>query len=516
MEQKYLVAIDIGSSYVKSSVYTTAGAVLGSAKRDIHPDQPRPGVAEYDAKAILQNVLDSLRELVEKTAFPPGEVAAISLDGICSGTMGIDAQGEPIMPYTTTLDMRFAPYLNRALDEHHDLIRSLTGSGQPTTGPKIQWIRDTFPDIYRQSVKFVTIGSYVLGQLIGLTTENLFMDHTYLWATGLSDTQHYTWSPELCALMNIPIDKLPRIVKSTEIVGGLSNRVATITGLKQGTPIVAGSADQTAALVGAGITRPNRMSDNAGTYPVIAWCTETYQPDMKNRMAEILPAVVPGYWNPVSYIIGGGLTHHWFQETFANADEVAAQAANAGSVYALLDEKARALPPGSEKLFFIPHLGGRACPNNTDYRGAWFGFTWTHKREHFYRSVLEAIAYDEALMYRSFQENHPQAAIKEVLAYGGGSQSSLWTQIKADVMGIPYVCLCRDDMSAAGIAILAGYAVGIFDDITAASERFIQDTIRYEPRAAAHNAYREYVDFYRGLLQRVEPVFADLTALSDS
>ncbi len=106
-------------------------------------------------------------------------------------------------------------------------------------------------------------------------------------------------------------------------------------------------------------------------------------------MAEILPAVVPGYWNPVSYIIGGGLTHHWFQETFASADEVAAQAAGAGSVYALLDEKARALPPGSEKLFFIPHLGGRACPNNTDYRGAWFGFTWTHKREHFYRSVLE-------------------------------------------------------------------------------------------------------------------------------
>ncbi len=125
MEQHYLVAIDIGSSYVKSSVYTTAGEVLGSAKRDIHPDQPRPGVAEYDAKVILQDVLDSLHELVEKTTFPRGEVAAISLDGICSGTMGIDAQGDPIMPYTTTLDLRFAPYLNRALDEHKQKIREL-------------------------------------------------------------------------------------------------------------------------------------------------------------------------------------------------------------------------------------------------------------------------------------------------------------------------------------------------------------------------------------------------------
>jgi xylulokinase len=514
MDPKYLVAIDIGSSYVKSSVYTTAGEVLGSAKRDVHPDQPRPGVAEYDAKAILRDVLDALHELVEKTAFPPGEVAAISLDGICSGTMGIDAQGDPIMPYTTTLDMRFAPYLNRALDEHHDLIRSLTGSGQPTTGPKIQWVRDTFPDIYRRSLKFVTIGGYVLGQLIGLPTEDLFMDHTYLWATGLSDTQHYAWSPELCALMDIPLDKLPRIVKSTEVVGGLSQPAADITGLRAGTPIVAGSADQTAALVGAGITQPNRMSDNAGTYPVVAWCTETYQPDLKNRMAEILPAVVPGCWNPVSYIIGGGLTHHWFQETFASADEVAAQAAGAGNVYAYLDDQARTLPPGSEKLFFIPHLGGRACPNNTDYRGAWFGFTWTHRRPHFYRAVLESIAYDEALMFRSFKENHPEADIKEVLAYGGGSRSALWTQIKADVMGLPYECLCRDDMSAAGIAILAGYAMGIFDDITAASERFIQDTIHYEPRADAHHTYSEYVDFYRDLLQHAEPAFAELTALS--
>ena len=513
MGRKYLVAIDIGSSYVKSSIYTTDGDVLGAARRAIHPDQPQPNVAEYDAEAILQAVLNSLRELVEKTDFLPSEVAALSLDGICSGTMGIDAEGDPIMPYTTTLDLRFAPYLNQALDEYHDQIRSLTGSGQPTTGPKIQWIRDEFPDIYRRSVKFVTIGSYVLGQMIGLAAEDLFMDHTYLWATGLSDTQHYSWSTDLCAIMDIPMDKLPRIVKSTDMVGGLSKETAAMTGLMQGTPIVAGSADQTAGLIGAGITRPNRMSDNAGTYPLVAWCTETYQPDMKNRMAEILPAVVPGYWNPVSYIIGGGLTHHWFRETFASANDMAAQAKGADSVYALLDEKADTLPPGSEKLFFIPHLGGRACPNNTDYRGTWFGFTWTHKREHFYRAVLESIAYDQALMFRSFQENHPEAEIQEILAYGGGSQSALWTQIKADVMGLPYQCLRRDDMSAVGIAILAGYAVGIFEDMSATSSRFIQDTIRYEPQPEAHYLYRQYVDFYRDLLHRSEPIFADLTAL---
>jgi xylulokinase len=289
--------------------------------------------------------------------------------------------------------------------------------------------------------------------------------------------------------------------------------MAAATGLMAGTPIVAGMADQVAGFIGAGITQPNRMADNAGTFPVIALCTDSFKPDMKNQMAEILPSPIPGYWNPVSYIIGGGLTHHWFQETFAHADELTARDAGNVNVYEVLDEMARTLPPGSEKLFFNPHLGGRACPNNTDYRGSWFGFSWTHRREHFYRAILEAIAYDQFLMYQSLQESYPEADVQEVTAYGGGSKSGLWNQIKADVMGVPYVCLGRDDVAAVGNAILAGYTLGIFDDMTATSERFMQRSTRYEPDPAAHQLYRQYAAFYAELLAHTEPAYADLAAL---
>lgn len=507
MKKIYLIGIDIGSSYTKVSAYDSEGNILGAAKRDTHPSQPSPGVAEYNSEMILQAVYSSIQEILEKTNIPPSDVAGICLDGMQSGVMGLDINGKPTAPYTTTLDTRFSPYLNRVLDQYHDQIRLKTGSGQPTIAPKILWLQAEFPDVYKRTRKFVTISGYLLAKLAGLSIDEVFMDITYLWVTGLSDTQQYAWSEELCKTLDIPIDKLPRIVMPADIVGGICTQAARESGLLQGTPVVAGFSDQIAGFTGAGITQPGRMGDNAGTYPIVALCTDTFKPDMQNRMVELLPSAVSGFWNPTSYIIGGGLTHHWFQQTFAENKSKA-------DIYQVLDEKATPLPPGSERLFFIPHLGGRACPNNTNYRGAWFGFTWSHKQEHFYRSILEAIAYDQCLMYQAMQESYPDTNVQEVIAYGGGSQSPLWNQIKTNVMGLPYVCLARDDISALGNAILTGYALGIFDDLTETSEKFIQHSTRYEPDPEAHQQYQQYVEYYRSLLDQSEPVFADRATLS--
>lgn len=514
MAEKYLIGIDIGSSFSKASIFDTQGQALGSAKRDTHPHQPRAGVAEYDGPHLFQATLASIKELLERSQAAAGDIAAICLDGMISGTMGIDAEGEATTPYTTTLDLRFAPQLNYVMDNFHDLIREKTGAGQPTFAPKMRWIREEFPEAYRRTARFVTITGYIMGKLAGQRGTEAFIDYTYLWATGLSDTQRYAWSEELCRAMELPVEKLPRIVKSAEIIGGVSREVAAATGLAQGTPIVAGAGDQSAGFVGAGITRPNRVGDVAGTYPVIALCTDEFRPDMTHRMAEIIPSPIPGLWNPISLIIGGGLTHHWFQETFAYADETAGRE-QGRTVYEILDEKAAQAAPGSDRLFFIPHLGGRACPTNTNYRGAWLGFTWTHKREHFYRAVLESIAYDQYLALRSLQAAYPEAEVREVRVYGGGSQSELWNQIKADVMGLPYVSLAREDLGALGTAILAGYAVGIYDDVAATAERFASRTSRYEPQEKVHRFYEPYAEYYGRLLKQTEPAYDDLATLPE-
>ena len=129
--------------------------------------------------------------------------------------------------------------------------------------------------------------------------------------------------------------------------------------------------------------------------------------------------------------------------------------------------------------------------------------------------MLESIAYDQYLALRALQDTYPEAAVKEVTVYGGGSKSSLWNQIKADVMGLPYVSLAREDVGALGTAILAGYAVGIYDDMAATAERFARQTSLYRPEAEAHRFYKQYADYYGRLLDQVEPAFDDLAALPE-
>jgi xylulokinase len=205
------------------------------------------------------------------------------------------------------------------------------------------------------------------------------------------------------------------------------------------------------------------------------------------------------------------LTHHWFLEAFAPQEADG----GAGSSYGLLDSRAEQVPPGCDRLVFNPHLGGRACPTRTNYRGMWIGFTWTHRQEHFYRSVLEAIAYDQALAFQSLQRAYPEAAVEEVIVYAGGARSRLWNQIKADVMGLPYVRLDRSNLSALGAAILAGYALGIYDDMAGAAEALVARTDRFEPRPDVHAFYRAYADFYGRLLERVDPAYDELAELPE-
>lgn len=510
----YLIGVDLGSSNAKASLFDSEGRAVADISQDIRPHQPRPGLAEYDAPSLYQATLTTIRQLIEKSGVAAKDVAGLTLDGMISGTLGIDEEGEAVTPYTTTLDQRFNPYLNEALARCGDLIRQKTGSGLPTLAPKMMWIRSEMPDLYRRCYKFTVLGDYILGKMAGVKGDASFLDFTYLWASGVSDTANYRWSDELCQALDVPMAKLPRIVESTDIIGTVTEESARETSLVAGTPIAAGAGDQSAGFVAGGIIEAGTMADVAGTYPVISLCSDRFVPDMQKRMVEIIPSPIPNLWNLVTFIIGGGLTHHWFKETFAHADKVEGERRGA-DVYTVMDEKAAQLPPGSDGVIFVPHLGGRACPVNTDFRGAWAGFSWAHRREHFYRAVLEAIAYDQCLSYRTMRDAYPDLSVEKVRVSGGGSHSALWNQIKADVIGLPYVRLSREDLPALGAAIIVGKAIGLYDDMAEIAGRFVQETERVEPDLRRHRFYGGYVATYQHLLDHIAPVFGELAGLPE-
>ncbi len=503
MSRTCLIGVDLGTTATKAGIFAQDGTLLADATEESRLIQPRPGWVEQDPEDLYGAAARTIRACVDQSGVAPGEVAGISFDGQMAGIGTVDAAWGTPAPYDSWLDTRCGPYIE-AMRPHEELIIRTTG-GPPTYshGPKILHMMREHPEAFTRVAKFVVPGGYVAGRMAGLRGADAFMDCTYLHFSCLADAREARWSDELCGLFGIPTAKLPRIVRPREIIGHLTPRAAADTGLLAGTPVAAGCGDQAAGMLGAGMVEPGQVFDVAGTASVMAICTDRFAPDVEHRTLFSARLVPEGLWYSLAYINGGGMNLRWFRDTFADKE--------AG--YAALDAAARDVPPGADGLLFLPHLGGRVCPSDPALRGVWIGFTWAHTRAHFYRALLEGVAYEYALYMDIERALVPGMALSEARVIGGGSSSDLWNQIKADVLGVPYVRLNRTELAVLGSAIVAGLAVGVYDDLKATVRQMVGPAGRVEPRAAECARYRPFVDLYRSLFDLTRPASRALAAL---
>jgi xylulokinase len=249
--------------------------------------------------------------------------------------------------------------------------------------------------------------------------------------------------------------------------------------------------------------RPGMFLDVAGTAAVLASCTDSFVADVKNRALLTMRSVVPGLWNPLAYIAGGGIALRWFRDQFYNMHRGQEQPAD-GDLYAEMIALAEEAPPGAEGLFFSPHLGGRICPATPEMRGAWLGFSWGHTQAHFARAVLEGVAYEYAYYLSILRELIADLELVEARAVGGGAKSAVWNQLKANVLGVPYQSLQGSEFSSWACAMIAGKAAGIFDDLAAVAEAHaIPAGPRLEPDPDMRALYQPLIHQYikwQGLL----------------
>ena len=516
MTAQYLIGVDLGTSVVKAGLYDADGRLLAQAARPAPLRQPAPGVAEQDGEEFVAAAAASVREVVSHAGAEAAQVAGVAFDGQMGGAMAVDRRFRALTPwYPSGLDGRYLPHQQRLAERAGARLIELCGD-LPIMAPRMLWWRQESPELYRRIAKVVTLAGYVAGRMAGLQAEQAFIDPTYLTWAGLGDTARYRWSPELAEVTGLGADglaRLPRIVPATEVVGHLSREAAAACDLAEGVPVAAGAGDQAAGFVGAGLVDDGQLIDVAGTFPVFGVCSRRYFADLDTRMLKpIASPLGGGAWYSMMYINGGGLTHRWFAEQFA-APGGEAEAAASGAAFADLDAAAGAVAPGSDGLLCVPHLMGRACPNEPDVRGAWVGFTWTHGRAHFYRALLESVAYEYALACRALRAAAPETALGEVRVIGGGAASDLWNRIKADVLGLPCVRLAVRDASTLGSAILAGHAVGLIPDMAAVARRAARPGSRFLPGATAHERYGACVDAYRKALRSLGGAYAALADL---
>ncbi len=516
MPDKYLIGVDLGTSSTKAALYRADGALVAEAAADVPLLYPAPGVVEQETDDFYRTAAETVGRCLRESGIDPRQVAAIAFSSQMAGVGAIDEQYNPAIRFDSWLDMRCRPYIAYLNEHHADLITRLTGCA-PTCdhGPKILWWQHERPDEYARVAKFIMPSAYVAGKMAGLSADRAFMDYTFIHFSGLADNQAGAWSTTIGDTLGVPLDVLPEIVEPWRVIGEVTEAAARDFGLAPGTPIAAGCGDTAASALGAGIVRPGQLFDVAGTASVLAGCTDEFVADTTHRALLTMRSVIPGLWHPLAYIAGGGQALRWFRDEFNNYElrmtnyELRGEALpQADDIYQEMVNAAAAIPPGAEGLFFSPHLGGRICPATPEMRGAWLGFSWGHTRAHFFRAVLESIAYEYAWYLRILGEYIPNLELAETRAVGGGARSDEWNGIKADVLGVPYQRLARSEFGTWGAAMIAGKAVGIYDDlaaVAAAHARPAGPPIR--PSAANHEIYRPLVDRYIRLQEQLVDIF---------
>jgi xylulokinase len=452
---KYFIGIDLGTQSTKAGLVSEDGLIVREFSYATNLLYGSDGAVTQDPEEMLGSALRAVKGVMEASGVCPADVEGLCLAGQMAGVMGIGRSGMAAIPYDSWLDTRCGSARRAFLEYGEERTIELTGGPVSyTAGPKIMWWKENHPDVYNNIYKFVQPAAYLTMRLCGLSGDEAYYDHTYLHFSGFADTARREWSDELIEGVGADASKFPRILRPYDIVGKLTSEMADACGLAGGTPVVAGCGDTAASGFGAGITKPGLMFDVAGTASVLACAVDRFVPDTKHKTIMFAPSVAEGLYTPMAYINGGGMCLKWFR------DDVLGGALS----YSELDALAADAPPGSDNLLFVPQFSGRVCPNDALVKGAYIGLGWTHGRGHLFRAIMEGIAYEYAIYKDIIDELVPDQTYGRVLSVGGGSVSRLFSQIKADALGVPVGTGPVADTAMLACAGIAGFGVGMFDD----------------------------------------------------
>jgi xylulokinase len=497
----YFIGVDLGTSSIKAGIIDINGDVIKSSCMETDLISTAPGRMEQNPEDFYEKTLEIIKVVLEKSKISPKDVYSIAIDGQMGGIIGIDSDFNPITGLDMGLDIRSEKYNDYIHKNYKKLLRKKT-CGSPRNIPKIMWWKKENSEVYKNILKFVTLNGFVGSKLAGIKGSEAYMDYTMLTFFGMEDFLKLNWSEELCELFDIDIKKLPRILSPWEVIGELDKKAAQKCGLLQGTKIVAGSGDQPAGLLGAGIVKPGMVVDVSGSSVLLFMAVNKFIPDTENGVIMYMPSVLSKVYYAFTYINGGGICLKWFKDEFLLEDDQGLSK-NSKNEFDVIEEKIKDTPPGAGGLIFTPYFGGRQCSYDKNLKGAWIGLNWGHKKEHLYRAILESVAYDFNINISYMRELFPEFNIKRILVMGGGANSGVWNQIKSNVMGVTYGRIEGYQYALRGSGIIAGYGVSAIKDIKKVSSNInIERNItEYIPDKKIREIYQGYNKIYRNIFK---------------
>lgn len=484
-----LLGIDVGTSSLKAMLVEPGGdAVPRLAKEPLRLLTPAPDRAEMLPEEVYEALLQALRRLRQEHPREFGAVRAIGLSTIFPVLVPMRADGAALGPAMLYCDRRAtAPVENLAACFGRGRFEALTGN-RLTPGtctlPGILWLREHEPERFRETRTFGQLSTFLIQRLTGEVVVD--PSHTSLSGMIRSGAEE-RWEPVILEQVGLEETRLPRILPSADVAGGLTAPAAAACGLRPGIPIVAGCGDAPLAALGGGVLAPGRLFASAGTTDCLMVSAE--RPSGNPTFCNV-HAALPGLWLAIGTMSTGGAAVKWL------CDDVLECTLEA------MTRAAESTPPGAGGLCFLPYLQGERTPWwDPAARGAFVGLALTTRRAEVCRAVFEGIACGWRQIITLLEEHYHSHA-PEVVCVGGGSANVLLNRLKASLLRRPVRALRFAETTSLGAALIAGTGVGLFPDrpaLSRALEPFqASDTAEpvpewFEPLDAV---YAQYVRLY--------------------
>lgn len=496
-----IAGLDIGTTGCKFTVFDEMGKYLGKAYRD-YPVKRTVGGHEIDISAVMEGVYAVIREMAEQ--FP--DIGGIGVTSFGETFVLTDEAGIPLHPAMLYTDPRGAEECGELVEKLGAReIAGITGlrPHEMYSISKMMWLKKHHPEIYQEAKHAFLMEDYVVFHLTGVSQ----VDYSLATRTMAFDIHTLTWSSLIFETAGIDSQLMSKPVPTGSMAGCISREAAFKTGLSDQTRVVSVSHDQVAAAVGAGAFDGNVAVDGAGTVECLTPIFDQI-PDidvMYEGFFSVVPYVFPGKYVAYAFSYTGGALIQWCVDTLAKREKELAGEKGI-SVNAYLEEQYLSVrgdkPSG---LLVLPHFAGAATPYmDTGSKGAILGLTAESTVADIYRGCMEGVVYEMFVNNHALQPSG--VSYRKLNATGGGAHSSVWMQMKADVLNLPITSLKTVEAGTVGSAMLTGVATGVFESLQEAAGYMVEETVTYNPRPEMHEKYMEVIRKYEQVYGAVRPL----------
>lgn len=493
MQKKIFVGVDIGTTNTKMILIDNNGNIIASASRTATLLSPFNGWAEEDPEEWWKNLCELLPECLLQANIQSSQIASIAVSGMVPTLILVDKRGLVIRNSIQQNDARVIKELEelKARTDDKEILKK-TGSAitQQSIGPKIKWLLAHEERNVEKIAHIMGSYDYINFRLSG----KIHVEQNWALESGLFNLSTKSWDSDLISLYEINPSWLSNVKEPAEIIGYVTAEAAIQTGLPEGIPVMAGSADHVASAFSAGVKDEGDLLVKLGGAGDILYCT--------NILGYEQRLFLDYHLIPKKYLINGcmassGSVIKWFKNNFAKDSD-----------YDELDEIAGHISPGSNGLILLPYFLGEKTPiNNPEARGTLFGLTLSHTRDHVFRAILEGISFGFYHHLEVMAENNWIPG--RVRITNGGANSKLWRHITSDVLGLPLEKVTGHPGSSLGAAFIAGMGAGEFKS-WGEIEKYITISEVVYPNLDNHEIYKDFYKVFRETYKLLEPIFPKL------